>query len=230
MIDHVTVTTRVFRGNQTVGVVAATVGGLLPMSVAIAAGAHPFLSMACLIGGIVAVLGVVAGDATVRLDASGLHRSWLPLAARWLGLRPTEHQLPWTAITALRFDHERSRSGQRIEFVVVELDRPPHRILVTDRQDAAGFAEFAATLRAWQEDPALRHAVSGESVPAPLLRRSFYKTLWGRSLTLLFLLAAGLLGLALVEGTLSAGNALRVGLVIVPGTAWMVWRSFLHRG
>ena len=190
----------------------ATLAGLLAMGAAFAISTSPFVAVAALFAGILAVFGLRTGDVDFRLTASGLHRTFVPFAG--LGGRGRREQFfPFADMRAFRRDRDLSRYRQvEVESLTVLLRRPPFRVVVHDMMDKAAFARFADHFEAL-------------AVAAGVPRRpGFYATLWARLLLLVFAVAAGVLLVLFALGSLSPTSAFRLMVVILPGVSYMGWR------
>lgn len=224
---------RTFRGSQAGSVFLLVVLSTSTLST-LAALALPIPLLFVLFVGMVG-LGIawLAGPTEYTLTASHVRR----LHRRFLGGSPQQRDVALRDLRSWRHDRQLSRSLQEYEFL--ELD-PPHgpRWVITNRQDAAGFARFAAAFEALVQAPAAPTAGAGgpetaapePDQPRPRRRGSFHRSWLGRGVAVLAALAAlGLLG-AMLAGELHFGNVLRLLLVIVPGAGYLCWRSFGRRG
>jgi len=240
----------VFRGSAVRAVFTMASLATMALTSTLAIGVPPPLAALVFLAVVGVSLALTAGEARFTLDGDALTRAWRPFAAdlpllAGLGARREEvRRVPWEAVRSFVHDRELSRSFQEVEYLAIEVDAPRARLLVTDRQDPAGFAAFrdlflehvhAAAVAA---GPASRPVPSGSATlhtthpttPAPIARRrGFYERPVAHLLTALSLavtLAAMLLAAA---GVLDAGHLFRLAFVIVPGTLYMVWRTWLRR-
>jgi hypothetical protein len=192
----------------TVLVVSALLTGLLAL------GLPPLLGPFVLIAAIVVLLRRATGESTWTIGEDGLTRSWRSLAARASSPPAEELRIPWSALRAWRHDHTRTRSTARVEYL--ELDTAePRRFVITDRQDAAGFAALRDAFLARMA----RTVAPSTAADTPLAHLA---TLAAFACTL------GLF-VALLFGLLSPTNVFRLCFVIVPGTAYLFWRTWLVR-
>lgn len=193
-------------------IAAATLFGLLAMSASFAVSSSPFVGMAGLFAGILAVFGLRAGDIGFRLTTKGLHRTFRPFAG--IGGRGRREQfLAFADMRSFRRDRDLSRYRQdEVERLVIALRRPPYRIVIHDMMGKEAFADFADRFG---------ELAAAAGVPR---RPSFYATLWAKLLLAVFALAAGGLLVLLALGTLSPTNTFRLMVVILPGVAYMGWR------
>jgi hypothetical protein len=195
------------RPGRTIG--TATLAGLLAMGVSFAVTPSPFVAMAALFVGILAVFGFRSGDVAFRLTADGLHRTF----AAFAGLRRREHFFPFADMRFYRRERDWSRYRQEeVERLVVALRRPPFRIVIHDMMGRSAFEVFAGR---FEEIAAA----------AGIVRRpGFYGTVWAKLLLVVFTIAAGGLIVLLALGTLSPTNTFRLFVVILPGVGYMGWR------
>lgn len=204
----------------TVLVVSALLTGLLAL------GVPPVLGPFVLIAAIVVLLRRATGESTWTIGEDGLTRSWRSLAATASSPPAEELRIPWSALRAWRHDHTRTRSASRVEYLELDTAVPPRRFVITDRQDAAG---FAALRDAFLARMARTVAPSIAAGPPPIRRRSFYDTPLAHLATLAAFACTLGLFVALLFGLLSPTNVFRLCFVIVPGTAYLFWRTWLVR-
>ncbi|MFT5512198.1 MAG: hypothetical protein ACI8SE_000595 [Bacteroidia bacterium] len=121
------------------------------------------------------------------------------------------------------------------------LNKSPGQIWITDQNDASGFSTFRDTLL---QILALEHQSKGARKEAQITtekrvgseevrqthlvqKRSFYKTITAKVLTILFMaLAVTLLTFNEYYG-LSLRHVYRLEFVIVPGVMYMIYRVFV---
>jgi hypothetical protein len=218
--------TRVFRRSQTGAIALVVLVGLQVLYAAIALGLPPFQATALFAAVVVLLVGTLGGEATYWLSEAGIHREWHSLLGSLLGRGRYGMLVPWTAIRSFRHDKDLNRALTEVEFLEIDLAGRPRRLLVTDRQDPAGFARF--------RDAFLARAATGTQtspdLTAPILRRpGFYASRLAHALTATFVLASVGLILLAANGGLGPGARIRLALVVVPGTAYMVWRTWIRR-
>jgi len=233
--SRVSVACRTFRGPAPTAVLALTAGWLSVLVTALGVGlplalAAPLALLLFAVG-----LGVLVGDATYTLDSAGLTRVWRPLGARWPLVRrfvepgPRERTVRWSDVRAYLPRRDLSRGLREVETLEVDVEGPRARWVITDRQDPAGFAVFRAAFL----DRAAPAAASparpqASSAPPPQRRLDFYERWYAHVLAGVAL--ACTLGLMLLAagGVLGASHLLRLGFVVVPGTLYLVWRTWLR--
>jgi hypothetical protein len=217
--------TRVFRRSQTGAIALVVLVGLQVLYAAIALGLPPFQATALFAAVVVLLVGTLGGEATYWLSEAGIHREWHSLLGSLLGRGRYGMLVPWTAIRSFRHDRDLSRALTEVEFLEIDLTGRPRRLLVTDRQDPAGFARF--------RDAFLARATgtrTASDLTTTIVRRpGFYASRLANALTATFVLASvGMISLA-ATGGLGPGAWIRLALVVVPGTAYMVWRTWIQR-
>lgn len=238
--DVVQVTTRTFRGSQVLGILVVTAVGMQLMMVVLMLRLPAAWAFVALLGGISVTLGFMAGDVVYSLDDQGVRRVWRPLASRFLKVKATERLVTWAQVEDYRHDRDLTRSLQELEFLEIDVREPKARWVVTDRQDAPGFGTFRDAFLARVSAPDV--ATSGAAISTNDLsetitgrateirrRRGFYETIWAKLLSALFLVAAlGWLGYA-ATGGLDRAQLFRFGVVIFPGLAYILWRTWGRR-
>lgn len=223
---------RTFRGSQYGGVFLLVILASTTLSTLAAANLPTpvlFALFVLLVG-----LGIawLAGPTEYTLTASHVRR----LHRRFLGGRPQQLEVGLGELRSWRLDRQLSRSLQEYEFLEID---PPHgpRWVITNRQDAAGFAAFAAAFVALVQAPTAppgggqgpNATTPVPDQPRPRRRGSFHRSWLGRVVAVLAALAAVVLLGAMLAGQLHFGNVLRLLLVVVPGAVYLCWRSFGQR-
>jgi hypothetical protein len=217
------VTCRTFRGGQRLGIALCVLLPFQATGLATALALPVWAHVPLLLATGALCLGWFAGPCRYTATARGLRREH----RRFLGRTPQVASRAWTDVVAWKHDTERGRDGREYEYL--ELDaRRGQRWVVTSRQDPGGFAAFCAFVVPRLQDPTPAGAsTSGADAPPPPRRRgSFYTSLQGRLVTVLLTLAAAALLVADHTGALDRGAAFRLEYTILPGVAWLLWRSF----
>ena len=215
---------------------AVGLGAMMPVTML---GAHVFAAMGALLGGIRLVLGIFSGKVSFRLTETGLHREFRPFLSAFMGSKTHAQFFPCDSITSFKRDRDFSRSMKETEFLKISLRDAPFTILITDQVNAEGFTRFADAFVAQVENlnrkrtvPLLPPSVGTTPVKSPpLIRRkkSFYETVFAKLLTILFLFSSVALVLAVFSGEARWTYVIKLGIVILPGTAYLVWRVFIKK-
>jgi hypothetical protein len=103
--------------------------------------------------------------------------------------------------------------------------------VVTNRQDRPGFAAFRSALLARIAPGTATPADAVGEVPSPLpvplpRRRGFYSSWFGKLVSLGFGVIALVMVVAALVGALDGVAMLRLALVILPGTGYLLYRTF----
>ncbi len=211
---------RTFRNGQARGYLSCMAMGLLALSLATSLGLPPGLAAIAFATAVGLAMAWTAGPTTYTLTASHLERDH----RRFLGGAPLREATPIASLRRYRRDRSLSRTLQEQEFLAFDLP-DGRRWLATSRQDAAAFRSFATAFEALAAGgPAATPTVPGN--PGVPRRGSFWRSWPGRASTLLALVASLGLIMATLAGQVHFGNLVRLLLVILPGTAWLLWRSF----
>jgi hypothetical protein len=218
---------RVFRGHQGRSLLLAVWIGMTATSLVVALGVPPLVAPLLLIAILALAIGALAGEATYRLTSYGVQREH----RRFLGGDTKVELAAFADLRSYRHDRELSRSLQEYEYLELDRARGPRWIL-TSRQDAEGFRRFRDAFLAAVAAP--RAAAGSAPAPAsdarsspPLPRRhGFYQSALGKLLSLAFALASVLLIAAAALGALDPTALFRLAFVIVPGTAYLLYRCF----
>ncbi|PKL11896.1 MAG: hypothetical protein CVV52_12200 [Spirochaetae bacterium HGW-Spirochaetae-8] len=219
--------------------------GLWVMLVGVLLGLPVLVNVILLVGSIAAVLYICSAEILYSVDDSGLTRSIRPTVLKSTRLSRREH-IKWERIVWYTVDHDRNRSWQAYPYLLIKGKEPPFRWKIAGKnmQDAA-FDQFVESViqcipltslprsgtptphpQAHPDNPS--SASSPTAMPVIQSRRGFYRTKWAKGLAVLFLTA----DLLLIGGVLTGGIALsatstyRLIAVLLPGTAYVLYRTF----
>ncbi len=224
-----TVKCRVFGGSQGRGVLVMSWFGMLVVFGAVSLGLPPLVSMMLFFVALGLGIRRLAGTATYSLSSGIITRHYRSFS----GHNERSETRALRDLTSWKLDHELSRGFQRYEFFELDAEMG-QRWIITSRQDAAGFVGFKSALVAELEQMADsargEEAHAGDphrpAVPVPRQRPSFYRTWYGRAFALLLLLLSLGLAAAAIAGLVGASGLFKLGIFIVPGAVYLLWRSF----
>ena len=231
--------TRTMRGRPRTAILKAFWAGMAVMTGLILVGAHPLLAMGGLLGVIVWVILRASGGATFTITAEGLERSMVSQAGR-----PKVLRVAWDQIDAYSLTRDLKRSMREVAVLRIDLDRAPHRIEISDEADMAAFDAFTAAFEAGvhQHNATLEALALGatpisipprrspDAAPQAIVRRQgFYQTLLAKVISLVAVAVSVAFVVLAVRGALGGTNLWRLLVVILPGTAYMVWRTFFDQ-
>ncbi|MBK8557713.1 MAG: hypothetical protein IPL65_19080 [Lewinellaceae bacterium] len=253
---HATLTTNGFSENPIATILIATVAGLTLMMASIMVGMPMLISMAALFGGIFLVYGYGSGHMEYQMTDSGIYRNFTPFGMRYGIGKEQEQFVPWSEIKSYRLEKDFSRQLKEVETLRIYCQKPPFTLWITDQKDKAAFRIFADTFVAYASGQPVPASPSlpmpqaftpmvSAAADAPITRETrsphpiqqkgivrkpgFYKTIWAKLLTMFFAVFSLVMLLLLFSGSLSWTSAFRLLVFILPGTAYMVWRSFLKQ-
>lgn len=196
------------------------------------AGGHVFLAMGALFTGIFGAFGILAGKMSFELNEHGLSRNFRPFLLRFFRLPELQQHFQFSDILSFQREKDLSRSLNEVEYLRIKLRKAPFTILITDQVNPSGFRAFADAFEA-QVQGYNKHSpppLPTQKAVAPILRKKgFYSTVWAKILTGIFVWATLGLIAALCLGEASVSMILRLALVIIPGTGYMVYRVFLKK-
>lgn len=232
-------------GGVALELVLSTQLGLGVMLAGIMLGLPVFLNMVLLLGIITGVLYVCSAEICYTVESGGLTRSIQPKVLK--ASRFSRHeQISWERIAWYTVDHDRNRSWQAYPYLLIKGRSPAFQWKIAGKnlQDIA-FQQFVDAFT--KEIPYISPIPSGpepqsarlhpdtsslaSTPPAmPLIRprRGFYRTKRAKGLALLFLVADMLLIGGILTGsfTLSATSTYRLIAILIPGTAYFLYRTF----
>lgn len=219
-----------------VGIFIGTAAGMGLMMVVILAGGHPFLAMGALFAGILGAFGVLSGKMCFELNENGLSREFRPFLARFVRRKASQQHFDFADIVSFQREKDLSRSMKEVEYLRIKLRTAPFTILITDQANPDGFRMFAdafeGQVHRFNEIPT---PVPIDALPEPkprvIIRRKkgFYGTVWAKILTFVFVWATLGLISAVILGEAKVTHILRMAIVIIPGTSYMVYRVFLKK-
>ena len=232
-----------FGFNPALSIGIGTVVGMQAMFVAILLKLHPFVAMAALLGGILAVFGVMGGRMEYRLTTRGLHRWFRPFLGNFLPIRGRARFFHFAEIVSYKREKDLARSMREVEVLKITVRTAPFHVWINDQVNPVGFRRFADAFVEQVEsvnqnlaaghtpgDPETTDVVETKPVQHPIKRRKgFYSTVFAKVLTVVFVWATLALAAAFFLGEARATQLIRFGIVILPGTAYMVYRVFLKR-
>jgi hypothetical protein len=241
-------TTNSFVGNPIGVIVLGTAVGMGFMFVGILLGAPIYLSMALLFGGIGLVYGYMIGKVQYTLLPNGVEQRIRKFIPYYLNKKEETRFIKWEQINSFKNDTDFSRQVKEYEYIKLYLNVPPREIWITDQIDPIGFNVFkSAFLLRMQEfipQPKVASLASVEANNPYFLSRgvkstsgkqieikekkSFYKTTLAKIITIVFVLVA--IGIALVGVSVGmrTTNWIKFGIIILPGTFYMVSRVFIR--
>jgi hypothetical protein len=203
-------------------VLSRSVGvALLPLTVLVLLGVPTVVAAGALFLTLMFMVGTQAGDVTYTITDAGLHIAQKPLLSVRDG-PPTEQTIPWEAVRSVQHKEDLNRSFHEERQVRLRVSGAPHRIWISDRNESPAFDAFCTALdnkvaqinaeRALRETGAI--AVKPDFYDRPVAWVVF---------GVFVVMTVGLLA-ATAAGMLRTTNLLRVGLIILPGVAYMGYR------
>jgi hypothetical protein len=219
--------------------------GLGVMLAGVMLGLPVFLNVILLVGAITGVLYVCSAEIHYTVETTGLTRSIQPKVLKSSRLFRHEH-IGWERILWYTVDYDRSRSWKAYPYLLIRGKNPAFqwRIAGRDLQDTA-FQQFVKAFT--QGIPYINPAPSDEAhrksrpqpagpsiastppaMPRIRPRQGFYRTKRAKGLAILFLAADILLIGGVLTGSisLSATSTFRLIGVLIPGTAYVLYRTF----
>jgi len=241
-------TTNSFVGNPIQVILLGTSVGMCLMFVGIVIGVPVFISMALLFGGIGLVYGYMIGKVQYTLLPNGIEQRIRKFIPFYLSKKEETRFIGWEQINSFKNDTDYSRQVKEYEYIKLYLNAAPREIWITNQLDEAGFNTFKdAFLLKMQEfkpqivvgDYANEDAQNPYSLSRGLRagggkkieikeKKSFYKTTLAKIVTILFVLAS--IGIAIlgVSMNMRITNWIKFGIIILPGTFYMVSRVFIR--
>lgn len=199
---------------------------MLVVTVLILLGAHPVVSAGALFLMLVFMIGTQAGDVTYTITDAGLHVVQEPLLSFREG-PPAEQTIPWDAVRSVQHKEDLTRSFHEERQVRLRVSGAPRHIWISDRNESPAFDTFCAALDdtvAQINTERARNETDTITVKPDFYDRPIAWVVFG----VFVVMTVGLLA-ATAVGMLRTTNLLRLGLIVVPGVAYMGYRLFKKR-
>ena len=219
-------------------VLLAVAIGMQVMFLLFAAGAPVWLVLPALLATLFAVMAPFLRHVNLSLEADGIQVDMRPIYR--LGNWPStkSFRLHWDEIGHYEIGSDMNRALTEKRFLLVQARKGNKRIRITENEnDREAFTRFSEALEARIGSWNGMHGANAEdqSEPGSTFRpirkkRGFYTSFFGKALSLFFLLLTAATGTLMVtEGLGSGGSWFRLLFILVPGTAYMVYRSFIKK-
>jgi hypothetical protein len=233
-------TTNSFISNPAETIIVAVFSGMGFMYITIFLGTPVIISMLALFGGILLVFGYRVGKVKYALYPFGIHQTIRRFMPDILGKKAEERLFTWNQINSYKIDRDMSKSLKSYYFIKLYLNVPPKQIWITDQIDKDGFERFKfefeklvqehANIRA-ENDYNPRSMRNIEDIRPQYVKRKkgFYSTIFAKIVTLFFVVLSILLLIFAIQSGMRATNWFRLGVVIIPGTIYMVYRVFFDK-
>lgn len=237
-------TTNSFVGNPIGVIILGTAAGMGFMFVGIMLGSPIVLSMILLFAGIGLVYGYMIGKVQYSLYADGIEQRIKKFIPYYLKKKEETRFIKWEQIKSFKNDTDFSRQVKEYEYIKLYLNTPPREIWITDQIDPVGFNVFnSAFLLKMQEFTPQPQAeneatisyssfknVQPSSSIKPIIKqkKSFYNTVFAKVITLLFVaVSLSIAWFGIING-MRLTNWFRLGIILIPGTIYMVYRVFVR--
>ena len=232
-------------GGIALELILSTQLGLGVMLAGVMLGLPVFLNVILLVCAITGVLYVCSADIRYTVETTGLTRIIQPKVLKSSRLSRREH-ISWERILWYTVDYEQSRSWKAYPYLLIRGKNPAFqwRIAGKDLQDTAfqqfvdAFTQGIPYISPTPSDEAHRNPRPQPADPSltatppamPLIRprQGFYRTKRAKGLAILFLAIDILLIGGVLTGSisLSATSTFRLIGVLIPGTAYVLYRTF----
>jgi hypothetical protein len=150
---------------------------------------------------------------------------------------------PFAEIVSYKREKDLARSMREVEVLKITVRTAPFHVWINDKVDPVGFRKFADAFVDQVEnvnrileaghlpgDVETSDVVETKPAQRPIRRRKgFYDSVFAKVLTIAFVWANLALTAAFFMGEARPTQLIRFGIVIVSGTAYMVYRVFLKR-
>lgn len=231
--------TNSFSGNPLGAIILATAVGLCTMFLGIAIGAPVWLSMLLLLGGILLIFGFQSGKAEYHLFTDRIERVVHP-AIPYAKVRHLT--VPLSRIRSYRRSKDLSRSGRETEQLKIQLRMSPGTIWLSDQVFPDQFTLFADRFEEAvldynsrvktqkKADHAKPLSPVSHNADLPITKkRNWYKGTFAKLLSVFFLFFTVVIFFFYLKGSLSYTSMWRLFIILIPGTIYMLYRSFIKR-
>lgn len=231
--------TNSFSGNPIGAIILATAVGMCAMFFGIMVGAPIWLSMILLLAGILLIFGFQSGKAEYHLYTDRIERVVHPAIPYARVRRLT---VPFSRIRSYRRMKDLSRSGNEVEQLKLQLRMSPGTIWLSDQVFPDQFTLFsdqfeeaveAYNNRVSQQKKADRskplEPVSYNKEMPIKKKRDWYKSIAAKLIGVFFLFFTLAVFIIHLRGGLSTSGMWRLFAVLIPGTIYMLYRSFVKQ-
>lgn len=219
-------------------VLLAVAVGMQVMFLLFAAGAPVWLVLPALLATMVAVMAPFLRHVNLSLEHDGIQVAMRPMFRFGSWPKDRSFRLHWDEIAHYEIGSDMNRALTEKRFLLVQPRKGNMRIRITENEnDREGFTRFSEALEVRIAQWNAQHGAGKDPVAAsedtfrPIRRKpGFYTSFFGKALSLFFLVLTATIGTLMVtEGLGSGGSWFRLLFILVPGTAYMVYRSFIKK-
>ena len=219
-------------------VLLAVAVGMQVMFLLFAAGAPIWLVLPALLATLFAVMAPFLRHVNLSLEADGVQVDMRPMFrfGNWPATK--SFRLLWDEIGHYEIGSDMNRALTEKRFLIIQARKGSKRIRITENEnDREAFTRFSEALETRIGNWNAMHGATdkGQGEPGSAFRpirkkRGFYTSIFGKALSLLFLFLTAAVGtLMITEGLGSGASWFRLLFILVPGTAYMVYRSFIKK-
>lgn len=219
-------------------VLLAVAVGMQVMFLLFAVGAPIWLVLPALLATLFAVMAPFLRHVNLSLESNGVQVDMRPMYR--IGNWPANRSflLQWKDIGHYETGSDMNRALIEKRFLVIQPRKGNKRIRITENEnEREAFTRFSEALEtrinAWNaakgDGPA--ESRDPDTTFQPIRKKpGFYTSIFGKALSLLFLLFTAVIGtLMFSEGLGSGGSWFKLLFIMVPGTAYMLYRSFIKK-
>jgi hypothetical protein len=219
-------------------VLLAVAVGMQVMFFLFAAGAPVWLVLPALLATLFAVMAPFLRHINLSLEADGIQVDMRPMYkfGNWPATK--SFRLLWSDIAHYEIGSDLNRALVEKRFLTIQPRKGNTRIRITENEnEREGFTVFSEALESRIRQWNAMHGDAGEDKHQhspdfqPIRKKpGFYTSFFGKALTLLFLFLTSLVGAIMVsQGLGSGGSWFKLLFILIPGTAYMVYRSFIRK-
>lgn len=211
------------------------------MFFSILVGAPIVVSMGVLILGILMVFGFTVGETTYTLYENGLQQNIKTYILFKVLNRTKVRFILWETIRSYKSDIEVGKSMKEYEYLKLKLRKSPFKIWITDQIDRHGFVTFRDDFIDKVEEYNYNHSKNKNLESTTVVKASephsdekarientpsFYGTLASKILTVFFVGLVVAIQYYANNIGLSPGSSFKLNVVLIPGTAYLIYRTF----
>jgi len=219
-------------------VLLAVAVGMQVMFLLFAAGAPIWLVLPALLATMFAVMAPFLRHVNLSLETDGVQVDMRPMfrLGNWPATK--SFRLLWDEIGHYEIGSDMNRALAEKRFLIIQARKGNKRIRVTENEnDRDAFTRFSEALETRIGNWNTMHGANADgqaeqgSTFRPIRKKpGFYTGFFGKALSLFFLFLTAAVGtLMITEGLGSGGSWFRLLFILVPGTAYMFYRSFIKK-
>lgn len=235
-----------------------TIFGMTVMFAALAIGLPVIVTMFVFLGAIYLGFRMITGEVIYTIDSDGITKEVSPAMLKNYWKKKSFQFYSWNNVKNFRAGEDAQRSLETFRFLTINMNNGDKLEINDKKGDTDAFKEFERVFRSFVEknnagdldllseaDIPLDTAINGnghfheDNPKRPLVtgqntiieKPNFYATFWAKLLTVIFIFVSVILPVMMITlSNFRLTNLFRYLFIIIPGTVYMTYRTFIKRG